>query len=130
MTKYLLLKHYRGAPAPVNDLPMDQWTPEEYSAHVRYMQDFAVRLEGTGEFVDGQALSPWDNAEHRHTSARRHRSWPSTRAGSGCRQRPRTPQLAALPVLSYLLPDLAGSDLPGFPRVTIPLLEVNATVAA
>ena len=58
MAKYLLLKHYRGAPASVNDVPMDQWTPEELSAHVQYMQDFAARLEGTGEFVDGQALSP------------------------------------------------------------------------
>src|SRR5205823_3839370 len=28
MAKYLLLKHYRGAPAPVNDVPMDQWTPD------------------------------------------------------------------------------------------------------
>src|ERR671921_1303020 len=27
MAKYLLLKHYRGAPAPVNDVPMEQWTP-------------------------------------------------------------------------------------------------------
>src|SRR5437762_12842399 len=52
MAKYLLLKHYRGAPASVNDVPMDQWTPEELSAHVQYMQDFAARLEGTGEFVD------------------------------------------------------------------------------
>ncbi len=58
MAKYLLLKHYRGAPASVNDVPMDQWTPEELSAHLQYMQDFAARLEGTGEFVDGQALSP------------------------------------------------------------------------
>jgi len=58
MAKYLLLKHYRGAPAAVNDVPMDQWTPEEISAHVRYMDDFAARLEGTGEFVDSQALSP------------------------------------------------------------------------
>ena len=29
MAKYLLLKHYRGAPTPVNDAPMDQWTPDE-----------------------------------------------------------------------------------------------------
>ena len=58
MAKYLLLKHYRGAPASVNDVPMDLWTPEELSAHVQYMQDFAARLEGTGEFVDSQALSP------------------------------------------------------------------------
>jgi hypothetical protein len=56
--KYLLLKHYRGAPAAVNDVPMDQWTPQEIEDHVRYMDEFAKRLEGTGEFVDGQALSP------------------------------------------------------------------------
>ena len=56
--KYLLLKHYRGAPAAVNDVPMDQWTPQEVTAHLQYMQDFADRLEGTGEFVDSQALSP------------------------------------------------------------------------
>jgi len=58
MAKYLLLKHYRGAPEAVNCVPMDQWTPEEVSAHIQYMGDFATRLEGTGEFVDGQALSP------------------------------------------------------------------------
>ncbi len=57
MAKYLLLKHYRGAPAPANDVPMDRWTPEEVSAHVRFMDDFASRLEETGEFVDAQALS-------------------------------------------------------------------------
>ena len=58
MAKYLLLKHYRGAPNAVNEVPMDQWTPEEFSAHMQYMRDFATRLEGTGEFVDAQALSP------------------------------------------------------------------------
>ncbi len=58
MAKYLLLKHYRGAPAPVNDVPMDQWEPEEVTAHVQYMRDFAARLQDTGEFVDEQALTP------------------------------------------------------------------------
>lgn len=58
MAKYLLLKHYRGAPAAVNDVPMDKWTPEEISAHVRYMNDFAARLEKSGEFVDSRALAP------------------------------------------------------------------------
>ena len=33
---------------------MDQWTPQEITAHMQYMQDFATRLEGTGEFVDSQ----------------------------------------------------------------------------
>src|SRR5690606_18109762 len=49
---------YRGAPAPANDVPMEQWTPEEISAHMQYMHDFATRLEQTGEFVDAQALAP------------------------------------------------------------------------
>src|SRR5882672_8194204 len=58
MAKYLLLKHYRGAPAPVNAVPMDRWRPDEVEAHIRFMNDFAARLESSGEFVDGQALSP------------------------------------------------------------------------
>ena len=58
MAKYLLLKHYRGAPAAVNNIPMDQWKPEEVEAHITFMQDFAAKLERDGEFVDAQALSP------------------------------------------------------------------------
>jgi hypothetical protein len=58
MAKYLLLKHYRGAPAPANDVPMDQWTPAEVDAHIQFMTDFAARLESTGELIDGQALAP------------------------------------------------------------------------
>ena len=59
MAKYLLLKHYRGGPAPAVDfVPMDQWTPDEVDAHVQFMHDFGARLEETGEFVDTQALAP------------------------------------------------------------------------
>ena len=58
MAKYLLLKHYRGAPKGVNDVPMDRWTPEEVRAHIKYMDDFADRLKETGEFVDENALLP------------------------------------------------------------------------
>ncbi|SNS62902.1 Uncharacterized conserved protein [Asanoa hainanensis] len=58
MAKYLLLKHYRGAPKGVNDVPMDQWTPEEISNHIQYMVDWGKRLETTGEFVEHYALSP------------------------------------------------------------------------
>ena len=56
--KYLLLKHYRGGPSPVVDHPrMDQWTPQEVDAHIKFMHEFAARLEETGEFVDAQALA-------------------------------------------------------------------------
>ena len=58
MAKYLLLKHYRGSPEPEGFVPMDQWTPDEVEAHVQFMTDFAARLESSGEFIDGQALSP------------------------------------------------------------------------
>ena len=57
MAKYLLLKHYRGGPKAVNDVPMDRWTPQEVEDHLQFMNDFANRLVGTGEFVDSQALS-------------------------------------------------------------------------
>src|ERR1700730_6539981 len=38
--------------------PMDQWRPDEVEAHIRFMNEFAARLESSGEFIDGQALSP------------------------------------------------------------------------
>lgn len=57
MAKYLFLKHYRGAPAAVNDVPMDQWTPTEVEAHIRYMEDFADRLRDSGEYVTSHALA-------------------------------------------------------------------------
>ena len=58
MAKYLLLKHYRGAPRPTVDVPMDQWAPDEVEAHIGFMNDFSARLESRGELVDVQALSP------------------------------------------------------------------------
>ncbi len=58
MTKYLLLKHYRGAPDPVVNVPMQRWAPHEVEDHMRFMSEFAQRLEAAGEFVDAQALSP------------------------------------------------------------------------
>ncbi|MEP9395557.1 MULTISPECIES: YciI family protein [Gordonia] len=57
MAKYLMLKHYRGGKTPVNDVPTDQWTPAEWEAHIQYMQDFAEKLESSGEFVSADAVS-------------------------------------------------------------------------
>ncbi|MET0198595.1 MAG: YciI family protein, partial [Rhodococcus fascians] len=56
MAKYLFLKHYRGAPEAVNDVPMNEWSQHEVEAHLKYMDDFAAKLQQTGEFVDSQAL--------------------------------------------------------------------------
>ena len=57
MAKYVMIKHYRGAPQPPNDVPMNEWSPDEVAAHIRYMDDLADRLRGTGEYVDSHALS-------------------------------------------------------------------------
>ncbi|WP_225998299.1 YciI family protein [Myceligenerans pegani] len=58
--KYLLLKHYRGGPEgqDYGTAPMEEWTPEEISAHIAFMRKVADDLRERGEYVDGQALSP------------------------------------------------------------------------
>jgi hypothetical protein len=62
MAKYLLLKHYRRTvgpePVPGCDAPMDQWAPEEITAHIQFMRDWADDMAARGEYVDGQALEP------------------------------------------------------------------------
>src|SRR5256885_4710675 len=59
----LLLKHYRGAPASVNDVPMEQWTPVgdercdvNERRHLRMVARFgddcaAVRMSNEHRFV-------------------------------------------------------------------------------
>jgi hypothetical protein len=61
MAKYLLLKHYRRTgpePVPGTEAMMDEWTPEEITAHIDYMRRFAEKLVESGEFVSEGALSP------------------------------------------------------------------------
>jgi hypothetical protein len=59
MPKYLLLKHYRGGPAPYRAVPpMDEWAPEDVDAHLTFMREVSALLQERGEFVDAQALTP------------------------------------------------------------------------
>ena len=59
MPKYLLLKHYRGGPAPHRPVPpMDQWAPEDVEAHMAFLKHVSELLERNGEYVDAQALTP------------------------------------------------------------------------
>jgi hypothetical protein len=59
MPKYLLLKHYTGGPTGLpSHAPMDQWTPDEITAHMSFQREVARILRDSGEFVDAQALSP------------------------------------------------------------------------
>ena len=57
MAKYLMLKHYRSGRPPVNAVPMDQLAPQEWAAHVQYMQDMEERLISSGELVSSEGLS-------------------------------------------------------------------------
>ena len=57
MAKYLMLKHYRGGRPSVNSVPMDKLTPEEWAAHIQYMQDMEERLIASGELVSSEGLA-------------------------------------------------------------------------
>jgi hypothetical protein len=58
MPKYLLLKHYTGGPAEPSFAPMDEWTPDEISAHMAFQHEVTRTLRESGEYVDAKALSP------------------------------------------------------------------------
>jgi hypothetical protein len=59
MSKYLLLKHYRGGPEPHRPAPpMDEWAPEDVEAHIAFQRHVIELLEENGEYVDAQALTP------------------------------------------------------------------------
>ena len=54
MPRYLLIVDYR--PGDVQ-APMDQWKPEEISAHMNYYRALNEELERSGELVGGEALT-------------------------------------------------------------------------
>ena len=58
MGQYVMIKHYRGAPAGTIDVPLSEWSTEEFEAHVAFMRAFADRLAASGELVDQHALAP------------------------------------------------------------------------
>jgi len=59
MPKYLLLKHYTGGPTQLpSHAPMEEWAPDEITAHLDFQREVADMLRENGEFVDAQALSP------------------------------------------------------------------------
>ena len=47
MPKYLLLKHYTGGPTQLpSHAPMQEWTPEEITAHIDFQRYVARLLSG------------------------------------------------------------------------------------
>jgi hypothetical protein len=59
MSKYLLLKHYRGGPEPHRPVPpMDQWAPEDVEAHMAFLRHVAELLQERGEYSTARRLCP------------------------------------------------------------------------
>ncbi|MEW5926389.1 MAG: YciI family protein [Gemmatimonadota bacterium] len=53
--KYMLMMH---APRGTGDYQVDQWSPEDFQAHIAFMHRFNRELGEAGEWVDAQGLTP------------------------------------------------------------------------
>ena len=53
--KYMLMMH---APRGTGDYQINQWSPEDFQAHIAFMQRYNRDLAEAGEWVDAQGLTP------------------------------------------------------------------------
>ena len=60
MTRYLLVVDFQGG---VVDTPMEEWKPEEITAHLDYYRALQRELIDSGELVDSQVLTGPDLAK-------------------------------------------------------------------
>src|SRR6266550_1124880 len=60
MTKYLLVVNFEGG---VVETPMEDWKPEEITAHLDYYKALHDELVGSGELVQSEALAGPDLAK-------------------------------------------------------------------
>jgi hypothetical protein len=59
VARYLLIVTFEPG---VVDSPMEEWQPEEITAHLDYYRALNAQLEASGELVDGTILTPPDAA--------------------------------------------------------------------
>jgi hypothetical protein len=52
--KYIMMMH---APRGSGDYKVDEWSPEDFKAHIGFMHQFNQELTAAGEWVDGQGLA-------------------------------------------------------------------------
>jgi hypothetical protein len=55
MTRYLLIVNFEGG---VVEAPMEEWKPEEVTAHLDYYRALHRELVESGELVESEVLSP------------------------------------------------------------------------
>src|SRR4051812_20150683 len=60
MTRYLLAVNFEGGAV---DAPMDEWKPEEITAHLDYYRALQRELEASGELVQSEVLAGPDLAK-------------------------------------------------------------------
>jgi hypothetical protein len=60
MARYLLVVNFQGG---VVDKPMDEWKPEEITAHLDYYRAFHRELVESGELVESEVLAGPDLAK-------------------------------------------------------------------
>ena len=60
MTRYLLVVNFEGG---VVEAPMEEWTPEEITAHLDYYRALHEELVGSGELVESEVLAGPDLAK-------------------------------------------------------------------
>ena len=53
--RFMLMMH---APRGDGDYQVKQWAPEDFTAHIAFMQRFNAELKEAGEFADAQGLAP------------------------------------------------------------------------
>ncbi len=53
--KYMLMMH---APRGTGDYQINDWSPEDFEAHIAFMHRFNKELVEAGEFVGGEGLAP------------------------------------------------------------------------
>lgn len=52
--KYMMMMN---VPAGTGDFQLNDWSPEDFKAHIAFMHRFNRELTGAGEFVDAQGLA-------------------------------------------------------------------------
>ena len=60
MTRYLLAVNFEGG---IVETPMDEWKPDEITAHLDYYKALHEELSSTGELVESEALAGPDLAK-------------------------------------------------------------------
>jgi hypothetical protein len=60
MPKYLLVVNFEGG---VVDTPMEEWKPEEITAHLDYYRALHRELVASGELVESEVLAPPNQAK-------------------------------------------------------------------